>query len=365
MSLRDKKRIVIKVGSALIAPQSNGCSTKYLKNIAQFVLRCRANGQDVVIVSSGSVAAGKQWFRDKRPQQGLKKAMAATGQTEMMAMWDKLLNVPLAQLLLTHADFNDRERYMSIQDTIESILAGGVVPVVNENDTVSCERIKVGDNDNLAAMTAAATKADALIMCTDVDGLFDKNPQHFADAKLIDTVAEIDPHIWSMAGDSSSDVGTGGMHTKLQAADKATAHGIDTYIVNGFNSISFYSLLQGVNPGTLFKGKSAPMSPAQHWLTHTVKHRGEVIISNDKSPIAGDDEQLTSDDIVDVNGQFSVGDTILLKSDDGTCLAKAKTKFSSCLLKFLKKEQGNLSSADIHVQKTSIIHNEHIAVLEK
>jgi len=201
MNRSNWKRIVVKVGSALIAPNRQGCSSHYLLSIAQFIVRCRMQGIQVVLVSSGSVAAGAHLFPEETKKNiAIKKAMAAAGQTEMMATWDKLFDFPSAQVLLTHADLRDRERYVSIRETLDSLLDHGVLPIVNENDTVTTDKLKVGDNDNLSAMVATAADADALIICSDVDGLYDKNPHKHDDAKLLSWVDKIDESIYAMAG---------------------------------------------------------------------------------------------------------------------------------------------------------------------
>ena len=160
MNRANWKRIVIKVGSALIAPNRQGCSSHYLLSIAQFIVKCRAEGIQVVLVSSGSVAAGSHQFKAQDSDDiAIKKAMAAAGQTEMISTWDRLFDFPSAQILLTHADLRDRERYVSIRDTLFSLLDNDILPIVNENDTVTTDKLKVGDNDNLSAMVAAAADA--------------------------------------------------------------------------------------------------------------------------------------------------------------------------------------------------------------
>ncbi|MCL1142818.1 glutamate 5-kinase [Shewanella gaetbuli] len=367
MLLTDNNRVVIKVGSALIAPGNEGCSPKYLSNIANFITQYRQQGKQVILVSSGSVAAGRKWFNEDKPSKRMKKAMAAAGQTDMMAIWDRLLDMPLAQILLTHADLCNRERYISIKETIESLLANGVIPVVNENDTITSEELKVGDNDNLAAMTAAAINADTLIICTDVDGLYDKNPHTHNDAKLLSTIESITPEIYSMAGGAISSTGTGGMQTKIEAAEKAADHGIDTLIINGFKAASFEQLLKNNNPGTHFLSIPEPLAPAAHWMTHTVRERGELVVSDSFATAnASDDESvLTSDNILEVKGQFSVGDTVLLTTDDGTHVAKAQTNYSSCLLNYIAQDQEDTAPEDQYITKNNaIISTEHLTVLE-
>ncbi|MBF7075033.1 glutamate 5-kinase [Glaciecola sp. MH2013] len=367
MNISSWKRIVIKVGSALIAPKQNGCSSRYLLGIAQFIVRCKSMGIEVVLVSSGSVAAGSHLFDDKKEvNMAMKKAMAAAGQMEMMATWDKLFDFPTAQILVTHGDLRDRERYVSIKETILALLKNDILPVLNENDTVTTDKLKVGDNDNLSAMIAAAADADTLIICSDVDGLYDSNPHENPDAKLIAKVNHIDASIFSMAGGASSAVGTGGMKTKVQAAQKAVAHGIDTFLINGFTEQSFNALISGKNPGTHFPSSQQPMKEHLHWMTHTSTAQGEVVVDNGfNAGLEDDSDQLTSDEIVEVNGDFSVGDTILVRKDDGTRLAKAKSNYSSCLLSFIAEQDDKSFASKLQNTTGPIISENNIAVLEE
>ncbi|MGB3726189.1 MAG: glutamate 5-kinase [Glaciecola sp.] len=364
MSFNDSKRIVIKIGSALIAPSNNGCSSHNLLAIAQFIVKCRENGQQVILVSSGSVAAGRKWFDAKELTTTLKKAMAATGQTDMMELWDKLFDFPTAQLLLTNDDLCHRDRYLSIKDTLEACLEHKVLPVVNENDTVTSDDRKVGDNDNLAAMVATAVNANVLVMCTDVNGLYDKNPHTDSSAQLIQEVSTINANTYKMAGGAVSITGTGGMRTKIEAAEKATSHGIDTYIINAFDTNSFTRLLANKNPGTHFVAQKQPVSHAVHWMTHTSKARGELIVDESTMDEGDIQDNLTSNNLVAVNGEFSVGDTIVVKNDDGKRLAKATTNYSSCLLNHLAdKGIREKLDDDSSLLNHSIVSNEHIAVL--
>ena len=360
------KRIVVKVGSALIAPQKQGCSSHYLLGIAQFITYCRAQGIQVVLVSSGSVAAGWHHFGEvDKPSVTVKKSMAAAGQADMMATWNKLFDFPTAQLLLTHGDLRNRDRYISIKDTIFSLLEHGLLPIINENDAVTADKLKVGDNDNLSAMVAAAADADTLIICSDVNGLYTQNPHENPDAKLIKQVTEITAEIYAMAGGASSAVGTGGMRTKIQAAKKAISHGVETFIINGFDADSFNQLLKGQNPGTLFTSNEKPMQEHLHWMTHTSQAQGEVIVENDFN-ISLDihSEQLTSDDVVAINGDFSAGDTILVRKGDGTKLAKAKSNYSSCLLSFITDQDDREFASEFQQKTGPIISEKNIAILE-
>jgi glutamate 5-kinase len=366
MNKLDWKRIVIKVGSALIAPHGKGCSSQYLISIAQFIVSCRTQGIEVVLVSSGSVAAGAHLFPDELQQTiPIKKAMAAAGQAEMMATWDKLFDFPTAQMLLTRCDLRDRERYVSVRDTIFTLLEHDVLPIINENDTIVTDKLKVGDNDNLSAIVAAAADADALIICSDIDGLYNKNPHKHDDAVLIPNITEIDAEIYAMADGATSAVGTGGMITKVQAAEKATLHGIDTFIVNGFTDLSFNKLLNGENPGTHFSSDPSPMKEHLHWMTHTSTAQGEVIVEDDfTAKLDANSEQLTSEDLVEIKGDFAVGDTILVRKNDGTKLAKAKSNYSSCMLSFMTNQEDKSVTSDFQQQAGPIISDKHVALLE-
>ncbi len=358
------KRIVVKVGSALIAPNRNGCSSRYLLAIAQFIQRCRLRGIEVVLVSSGSVAAGRHLFGEQQNDNiAIKKAMAAAGQNEMMATWDRFFDFKTAQILLTHADLRDRERYESVRETLFSLIQHGILPIVNENDTVTTDKLKVGDNDNLSAMVAAAADADCLIICSDVDGLYDKNPHKHDDAQRIAIVNEINDDIREMAGGATSAVGTGGMRTKIEAAEKATSHGISTFIINGHTDEPFQKLLAGENPGTLFTPYEKPMHEELHWLTHTSSAQGEVVVEStfDKE-LDAEHVELTSEDIVEVKGDFGVGDTILVRNEDGEQLVKAKSRFSSCLLNFIAEQDDD---TELATPDGSIIAHDYVAQLSK
>jgi glutamate 5-kinase len=370
VNIKQWQRIVIKVGSALIAPAKSGCSSQYLLSIANFIIQCRLSGIQVVLVSSGSIAAGAHLFNRNTQNSDatnivIKKAMAAAGQSEMMATWDELFDFSAAQLLLTHADLRNRVRYESIRDTIETLLDNDILPIINENDAVTTDKLKVGDNDNLSAMVASAAHADALIICSDIDGLYDENPHINKDAELVADVYKIDDDIYAMAGGATSEVGTGGMKTKIQAAEKAVSHGIDTYIVNGFKEQSFETLLANGNPGTHFYSHKKPMLDGVHWMRHTTRAQGELIVGNqyDISEKEAND-LLLAEDLLSVNGDFSSGDIVMLRKDNGDKLAKVKTNYSSCLLNFVADSDNQDFSEQLDKTQAPIISKQYIALME-
>ena len=360
------QRIVIKVGSALIAPQAKGCSTRYLLAIARFINECRQYGVQVVLVSSGSVAAGKAAiaFPHHPLPINIKQAMAAVGQTQMMATWSHLFDFRCAQILLTHDDLADRRRYLNIDNTLRTLLEHQVLPIVNENDSVATAELRVGDNDNLAAMVAILVDADALIICSDINGLYSANPRVDAAAQFIPRVEQITSDIYAMAGGSHHTIGTGGMVTKIQAAEKATRQGIDTLIINGQNTDSFETLLRGEPAGTLFVRQQDRRSAKKHWLLHSLKSQGSITLdAGAVQALLHKGASLLAKGVTAVNGQFDKGDAIWLCDGAGKQLAKGICQYSSTELLLI---QG------LHSQKISeilgfcpseeVVHRDDIAL---
>jgi len=326
------QRAVIKVGSALVAPQAlptdaNSANTihaqsdhlRYIHAISEFIATSIAQGKEVILVSSGSIALARAKIKTGlKATIAEKQAMAALGQTKMMAQWarafehaDASKHIDCAQVLLTVDDLADRKRFVNIKNTLEQLLINGALPIVNENDTVAVDEIKVGDNDNLAAHTAIAANADCLIICTDVDGLFTSNPRIDANAQLISEVARIDQNVMALAGGAGSLVGTGGMITKLQAAQKCTQSGIQTVLVNGTKADSFAALAAGNCPGTWFAPVQGRQRSRQDWLTHTSKVKGQIEVDKGAhAALLASGASLLAVGIIDVKGRFSAGDSV-------------------------------------------------------
>ena len=324
------KRAVIKVGSSLIAPSNNQCSQEYLKHIAQFISDSRKQGKEVILVSSGSVAAGRGKIAFKhRPSIAEKQAMAAIGQTQMMANWASLFDFDCAQILLTSDDLHNRTRYVNIKSTLRELLKNNALPIVNENDTVAINELKVGDNDNLAAYTALVAEADTLIICSDIDGLYDADPRKNAEAQLIPEVINIDKSIYQLAGGAGSDVGTGGMLTKIQAAQKCVDSGIQTLIVNGRDPVAFEQLAKGYSPGTLFKPNKSLARARDNWLRHTLKVKGNIEVDQGaKRALLEKGASLLPSGIVAVDGQFVSGEAVNITFEN-QAIAKGLVLYSA------------------------------------
>lgn len=331
------QRAVVKVGSALIAPEGHQCSAQYLLAIARFITESRAQGKQVIIVSSGSVAAGRSSVPTHHaPSIAEKQAMAAIGQTRMMANWARFFDSACAQILLTYDDLRHRARYVNIQNTLRELLLHDAIPIINENDSVAVNELKVGDNDNLGAYAALVAQADTLIICSDIDGLYTADPRKDKSATLIPVVDQVTKDIHQLAGGAGSSVGTGGMKTKLQAAEKCTQSGIQTLIINGRNGAVFDNLLAGKVQGTLFRSQQTQANARSLWLQHTLKTAGAVVVDvGAKNAIVERGASLLPSGIVGISGQFQVGEAVHIVFQDQV-IAKGLSLYSAQDLNAIK-----------------------------
>ncbi|MBD9468060.1 glutamate 5-kinase [Pseudoxanthomonas sp. PXM01] len=316
------RRAVLKVGSSLLAADGEGLSPRHALNLAQFVSSSTAAGREVVIVSSGAVAAGRGLLH-RKPQAGVamaeRQALAALGQAQLIALWQRFFDRPVAQVLLTHDDLRNRRRYLNARATLQELLALGALPVVNENDTVSVDELKLGDNDNLAAVVAALIDADALFIATDIDGFYTANPRTHADARPILDVEALTPEFFAMAGGAGSGVGTGGMHTKLEAAAKAAAAGIETFLFNGTQAATVSTLARGALLGTRFRPAQNRLAARKYWLRNVPVESGAIVVDAGAASAMGQKgASLLPGGVTTAEGDFRRGDMIeLVLRDEG------------------------------------------------
>ncbi len=253
-------RIVVKVGTSTLAHESGRMNIRRIENLCKVLSDLKNAGHEIVLVSSGAIGMGVgKLSLDSRPSDmPTKQAAAAVGQCELMYTYDKLFseyNHTVAQILLTKSDIDDKQRRSNFHNTMSRLLELSALPVINENDTVSTEEIGIGDNDTLSAIVAAETSADLLVLLSDIDGLYTADPHKDKNARLIEEVKEITPEILSLAGGAGSSLGTGGMATKLKAAEIATNAGTDMIIANGENPEILYNICDGKTFGTRFYSK--------------------------------------------------------------------------------------------------------------
>ncbi len=343
------RRAVVKVGSGLIAPDGKKTSTKFTLPIAGFITESRNQGKEIILVSSGAVASGLSTQPQllKRANRSIpeKQALAAIGQSLLMTSWSRFFDFPCSQLLLTHDDIYDRRRFVNAKNTLKKLLEFGTLPIVNENDTVAVEELKVGDNDNLAAYVAMLAEADLLIICTDIDGLHEADPKKNKNAKLIHVVEKIDQSIYALAGGSKNPIATGGMKTKVEAAQKATVRGIDTVIINATKREALDHLLKGKLSGTLFKKTPNPMAAKKHWMLHALPVRGKIFIDAGASrALTLKGASLLPSGIVGSEGEFKKGDAVNILAKDGKNFVEIAKGISMYNSADLKKIQGKKSS---------------------
>jgi len=309
------RRAVLKVGSSLLAADGGGLSPRFALGLAQFVSAAVQSGREVVIVSSGAVAAGRAILPRAAEAGGAmaqRQALAALGQARLIELWQRFFERPVAQVLLTHDDLRNRRRYLNARATLKELLALGALPVVNENDTVSVDELKLGDNDNLAAIVAALIDADVLFIATDIDGLYDANPRTHPDARLVPEVAELTAEVLAMAGGSGSAAGTGGMRTKLEAAAKAGAAGIDTVLFNGRRPEVVRELVHGRLHGTVVRAGRSRIAARKYWLRHAPVERGAAIVvdAGAAGALAGKGASLLPGGVLAAGGEFRRGDMV-------------------------------------------------------
>ena len=260
-----KDRIVVKVGTSTLTNELGNSNLRTMEKLAMVLADIQNMGNEVILVSSGAIAVGanKMHLKEKPKSMRMKQAAAAVGQCTNMFLYDKFFGYydkTVAQILLNAEDIAEEEKKENLSNTFSALLESGVIPVVNENDSVSYKEIEseerlFSDNDVLSAVVAVLCQADKLVILSDIDGFFDKDPRLFKDARLIDQIDRIDESVYKLAGCAGSRRGTGGMRTKLQAADLATAQGIDTIVTNGKNPEILYKVVNGEPAGTLFKGR--------------------------------------------------------------------------------------------------------------
>ncbi|HMA63132.1 MAG TPA: glutamate 5-kinase [bacterium] len=373
LNLPEWKRVVLKVGSALISPENNKCGTQYLLHIANFINQTRQLGKEVIIVSSGAVAAG-QTLQDKFPINTprsipMKQALAAIGQPGMFSLWDKLFDFPCAQILITLEDFMDRKRYVNVKNTINEVLRMNALPIINENDTVAVHELKVGDNDNMAAHVADLADADLLVLCSDIDGLYTGDPSDDENAELIPEIREINAEIYALAGDSSNPMATGGMQTKIEAAEKAVQRGINTAIINGQDYKNFDHLLNNKLYGSLFYRTRNPRAAKKNWILHTLPSEGHIIVDKGAAAaIRQDNASLLPSGILEIEGKFNKGDAVKIVSQhkgERETVAKGITQYDSAGLEKIKGvHSSQIQSVLGYFNSDTIIQRDDLVLLE-
>jgi len=327
------RRIVVKVGSALLVdPESGRINRAWLETLIDDLLRLRKRGQQLILVSSGAIALGRRQLGLPKGSLRLEdsQAAAAVGQIRLAHAYKELLesrDVTVAQVLLTLEDSERRRRYLNARATLESLLALGALPVINENDTVATAEIRYGDNDRLAARVAQMTGADCLVLLSDVEGLFTADPNKDPNAQFIQQVRQITPEIESMAGTSASDIGAGGMTTKILAAKIAVAAGCHLCIAAGHHKHPLRRLEDGARC-TWFVPSATPVTARKQWIAGTLRPAGAVTIDAGALRALREGKSLLPAGVVRARGRFDRGDTVSVLTAEGAEVARGIIAYS-------------------------------------
>ena len=369
---KNLKRVVVKVGSSSLVNKDLSINKQILVSLMSSFKNLQDKGIDPLLVTSGAVALGMHELDlDKKPKEiSLKQACAAIGQAKLMEYYNKVAEIydlKLGQILLSHDDFSVRKRMLHLTDTLDSMFKHHIIPVINENDALAIDEIKVGDNDTLSALIAPVVNADLLILFSDIDGLFDKNPKIYNDAKLITEVSEINDSIINMAGDKTSNVGTGGMNTKIDAALIATKASVDMIICNSNMISKLEDIVNGNLIGTYFKKSTDSISSRDHWLIFRTKSQGAIVLDDGACLKLSSDKKVSilPKGIVSVKDEFLKGSIIEVLDKNDNIIAKGITNYSSSEIELIKgKNSDEIKSLFNENRKKEVIHANDLVVFK-
>ncbi len=367
------KRIVIKIGSSSLVKKNLSINEPMLVGIMQSLKKIIDNGYEVALVTSGAIAIGMHalGLTKKPSDMAIKQACAAVGQAKLMEAYNKaagIYELKTGQILLNHDDFQIRKRMNYLSQTLSAMFDNGIIPIINENDALAVEEIKVGDNDTLAALIAPMINADLLILFSDIDGLFNKNPKLYNDAIMLDTVDNIDDEILSMIGDATTNIGTGGMITKINAAVIATMAGCNMIICNSNKIGEIPEIINGEEIGTLFKAKRQ-ISSLEHFIIFRTNSLGTIIVDDGLAKkLLGDQKvSILPKGIIDVKGSFLENSIVEIRDNYNNLLAKGICKYSSDEVRLLSGH--NTKDIDTilgyHGKKEIIHANDLVVIREK
>lgn len=365
-------KIVLKLGTSSLTKGTKNLSRRSMLEFVRQAAVLHEKGSQVVIVSSGAVAAGREILRYPKLDRSLpgKQMFAAVGQGRLMQIWADMFaiyDIPVGQVLLTRSDFSHRMRYLNIRDTLVSLLNHRVIPIINENDTVATKEIKVGDNDNLSALVANLIAADLLVLLTDQEGLYTKDPRHCSDAALIPEVHTIDDSIYALAGGTSGlqSLGTGGMFTKIQAAKLASQSGTPTVIASSNHPNVIVELAQGKKIGTLFVAETTPRESRKRWLL-SEKAQGIIYIdSGAEHRLWKGGASLLPIGITKVESSFDRGAIIRIISPLGKPVASGITNYSSSeIQKLMGAHSKDIEERLGYTYGNEVVHRDNMTLLK-
>ena len=364
------KTVVVKVGSSLVTNEGRGLDVAAIARWAEQIAKLRSLGKKVILVSSGAIVEGMQrlgWTRRPHAMHEL-QAAAAVGQMGLVQCYESCFRkhgLHTAQVLLTHADMADRQRYLNARSTLRTLLALGVVPVINENDTVVTDEIKLGDNDTLGALVTNLVEADALIILTDQAGLYEADPRKDREAKLVQEAAAHDARLEAMAGGIGSALAKGGMLTKVQAAKRAARSGAHTVIANGREPEVLLRLAQGEAIGTLLVAQTVPLAARKQWLADHLTVSGRLTLdAGAVKALVRDGKSLLPIGVVEVAGAFERGAVVGCLDPRGREVARGLVNYAAEeTRKILRKPSAEIESILGYVDEPELIHRDNLVLL--
>ena len=367
-----REKILIKIGSSSLVNEDYSINEPVLVTICQEFKKLQSKGYLSCLVTSGAIAVDMNilGLKTKPKEMALKQACAAIGQAKLMEAYNKvgsMYGLILGQILINHDDFQVRNRMIHLSNTLDSMFKNNIIPIINENDALAVEEIKVGDNDTLAALISPMIEASLVILFTDIDGLYDKNPKEYDDAKLIDLVPDITNEILNCAKDSNSKVGTGGMKTKIDAAIISTMAGCNLMICNSKELQSLTDIVMGKKVGTLFLAKNNFISKREHWMIFKANSVGSIIIDDGlKNALNERKLSILPKGILDVENEFLKSSVVDIKDSNNMLIGKGITNYSSLDIKKIiglsSQEAKELIDFD---SKKGIIYADDIVLLKE
>jgi glutamate 5-kinase len=364
------RRVVVKLGSSLLINSATGeLNREWLESVADELAAMLANGQQVLLVSSGAIALGRAYLGLTGTHARLEEhqAAAAAGQVVLAHAYQELMawhGRKVAQVLLTPDDTENRQRYLNARNTIQTLLGLGVLPVINENDTVATEEIRYGDNDRLAARVAEMISADCLVLLSDVEGMYDGDPSESGAAQLIPRVERITPELESLAGESKTAFGSGGMVTKLAAARICMSAGCATVIASGRYHKPLARISAG-EPCTWFIPDQSPLAARKQWIAGALKPRGKLVVDQGAEAALAGGNSLLPVGVAEVIGEFERGDPVTLASVDGRDLGRGLAAFSSAdARKVIGQKSDDLEKILGYAGRSEIVHRDNLVLLK-
>jgi glutamate 5-kinase len=367
----EARRIVVKIGSSLLVDSTKGTlKAEWLSALADDIAELRAQGREVIVVSSGAIALGRNVL--KLPKGPLKledsQAAAAVGQIDLAHAYEdafRARGLVAAQVLVTLGDTEERRRYLNARSTVTTLLRLGAVPVVNENDTVATNEIRYGDNDRLAARVASMVSADCLVLLSDVDGFYTAPPGSGAEAKRLDAVTDITPEIEAMAGDVGSELSRGGMVTKIEAAKISVQAGTDMVIASG-KVMNPLKALAEKGVCTWFLAHSDPMAARKRWIGGSLVPRGTYVVDKGAATALGSGKSLLPAGVTRVEGQFERGDAVFIKSSDGVEIGRGLTAYGHAEAEaIIGRKSSEIADILGYLGRPELIHRDDMALNRK